>query len=148
MTTPSKPVRTASTGHPLYSQTFPCEPETARRGRGLVRHALGAWHLDHLSGTAELIISELVANAFRHTPGRSIRLRVGRPGPVRVHIGVVDMAPARLPVLGPVDADGESGRGLVLIDALADRWGCTLLGSHPFRGPWGKEIWAELEAAP
>lgn len=97
---------------------------------------------------AELIISELVANATRHTPCHSIRLIVGRPGTARVRVGVVDRAPSRLPVLRPAGTDAESGRSLVLIDALADRWGCTLLGSHPTRGPWGKETWAELNAAP
>ncbi|MER6380885.1 ATP-binding protein [Streptomyces sp. NPDC001250] len=147
MTSLSKPVEAARTGHPIYSQTFPCEPETAGRGRKLVRVALGAWHLDDLTDPAELIISELVANAARHTPCRSLRLIVGRPGTARVRIGVVDRAPSRLPVLSPADTVGESGRGLLLIDALADRWGYTLLGSHPKRGPWGKETWAELKAA-
>ncbi|OIK24615.1 ATP-binding protein [Streptomyces malaysiense] len=147
MTGLNTPARTASTGCPAYSQTFPCAPETAGLGRRLVRHALGAWHLDHLTDAAELIVSELVANASRHTPCHSIHLLVGRPSPARAHIGVVDRAPSRLPVLSPGGADDESGRGLLLIDALADRWGYTLLGSHPLRGPWGKKTWAELDAA-
>ncbi|TVZ94975.1 ATP-binding protein [Streptomyces sp. BK340] len=148
MTSLSTPVQVALTGHPVHSLTFPCEPETAGRGRKLVRDALGAWHFDDLTDPAELIISELVANAARHTPCHSIRLLVGRPSAIRVRIGVVDRAPSRLPVLSPSDVGDESGRGLVLIDTLADRWGYTLLGSHPKRGPWGKETWAELKAAP
>ncbi|WP_425265090.1 ATP-binding protein [Streptomyces regalis] len=134
-------------GYPAYSQTFPCRPETAEIGRKLVHEALGAWHLDDLTEPAELIISELVANAASHTPCRSIRLVVGRPSPTRVRIAVVDRAPSRLPVLGTADAEAEGGRGLLLIDVLADRWGYTLLGSHSKRGPWGKETWAELKAA-
>ncbi|WP_406416383.1 ATP-binding protein [Streptomyces sp. NBC_01614] len=146
MTSLRTPVQTAPVGHPAYSQTFPCQPETAEIGRKLVREALGVWHLDDLADPAELIISELVANAARHTPCRSIRLVVGRPNATRVRIAVVDQAPSRLPVLGLTDVDAESGRGLVLVDALADGWGYTLLGRHPKRGPWGKETWAELRA--
>ncbi|MFI0163967.1 ATP-binding protein [Streptomyces sp. NPDC017095] len=148
MTSLRTPAEAAPTGHPAYSQTFPCEPETAEHGRRIVRIALGAWHLGGLTDPAELIISELIANAARHTPCRSIRLLVERPNPMRVGIGVVDKAPSLLPVLGRAGADAESGRGLVLIDALADRWGYTLLGSHRARGPWGKKTWAELKAAP
>lgn len=55
---------------------------------------------------------------------------------------MADRAPSRLPVLGPADDDDESGRGLLLVDAVADRWGCDLRGSD--RRPWGKEVWAEL----
>ncbi|MGW6908428.1 ATP-binding protein [Streptomyces sp. NPDC054940] len=147
MTSLSTTVQTAPIGHPAYSQTFPCTPETAEIGRKLAREALGAWHLDDLAEPAELIISELVANAARHTPCRSIRVIVGRPSATRVRIAVVDRAPSRLPMLGTADTEAEGGRGLVLIDALADRWGYTLLGSHRTRGPWGKEAWAELKAA-
>ncbi|MDH6630057.1 anti-sigma regulatory factor (Ser/Thr protein kinase) [Streptomyces sp. LBL] len=142
MTSLSTPVQPAPTGHPAYSQTFPCEPSTAEIGRKLVRDALGAWHLEDLADRAALIISELIANAVRHTPCRSIRLVVGRPSATRVRVGVVDRAPSRLPSLGPPDDDDEAGRGLVLIDAVSDRWGYDLRGSD--RRPWGKEVWAEL----
>ncbi len=146
MTSLSKPVRVAPTGHPAYSQTFLCEPSTAAIGRKLVRDALGVWHLDDLADVAALIMSELIANAVRHTHCHSIRLMVGRPGVTRVRVGVVDRAPSRLPVLGPVGDDGESGRGLLLIDGIADRWGYDLRG--PDRRPWGKEVWAEIDTEP
>ncbi|WP_327748521.1 ATP-binding protein [Streptomyces europaeiscabiei] len=142
MTSLNTPVEASPVGHPAYSQTFPCKPETAEMGRKLVRDALGVWHLDSLTDRAALIVSELVTNAVRHTPCREIRLIVRRPSTRRVRVGVVDRAPARLPVLGPADFDGESGRGLLLIDAVADRWGYDLRGSG--RRSWGKEVWAEL----
>ncbi|MER6010110.1 ATP-binding protein [Streptomyces bluensis] len=141
MTSLSTPVQVAPTGHPAYSQTFPCEPPTAEIGRKLVRDALGVWHLDNLADVAALIMSELIANAVRHTPCHSIRLIVGRPSATRVRVGVVDRAP-RLPVLGQAGEDDESGRGLLLIDGIADRWGYDLHG--PDRRPWCKEVWAEL----
>lgn len=142
MTSLTTAVQAAPTGPPGYSQTFPCEPRTAAIGRKLVRDALAVWHLNGLADPAALIISELIANAVRHTPCRSIRLLVRRPSTTRVRVGVVDRAPSRLPVLGSVHAVGESGRGLLLVEELADRWGYDLRGSG--RRPWGKEVWAEF----
>ncbi len=142
MTSLSTPVQTDTTGHPAHSQTLPCEPSTAEIGREFVRDALDIWHLENLADPAALIISELIANAVRHTPCHSIRLVVRRLSTIRVRFGVVDRAPSRLPVLGPHGVDEESGRGLLLINAVADRWGYDLRGSG--RRPWGKEVWAEL----
>lgn len=142
MTSLTRPVQAAPTGHPAYSQTFPCEPSTAKIGRKLVRDVLGVWHLDNLADVAELIISELIANAVRHTPCDSIRLIIGRPSATRLRVGVVDRAPSRKPVLGQVGGGDESGRGLLLIDGIADRWGYDLHG--PDERPRCKEVWAEL----
>jgi len=142
MTSLSTPVQAAPTGPPAYSQTFPCEPTTASIGRKLVRDAFAVWHLNDFAEPAALIISELVTNAIRHTPCHAIRLLVRRPSTALVRVGVVDRAPSRLPVFSPVAADDESGRGLLLIDELADRWGYDLRGSGP--RPWGKEVWAEF----
>jgi anti-sigma regulatory factor (Ser/Thr protein kinase) len=87
-------------------------------------------------------MSELIVNAVRHTSCPSIRLMVGRPSAVRIRVGVGDRAPSRLPVLRPAGEDEEPGRGLLLIDGIADRWGYDLNG--PPRRPWGKAVWAEL----
>ena len=70
-----------------------------------------------------------------------IHLTVGPPDATRLRVGVVDREPARRPILSQA-ADDESGRGLLLVDAVADRWGYDLHGSG--RRPWGKEVWAEL----
>lgn len=142
MTSVSKPVRSATIGRATYSQTFPCEPSTAEIGRGLVRDVLGIWHLENLADSAALVVTELIANATRHTPCHDIRLIVGRLSAARVRVGVVDREPSRLPALGRAHDDDESGRGLLLIDAVADRWGYDL---HRSGGcPWTKEVWAEL----
>ena len=68
MTSLRTPVEVPSVGHPTYSQTFPCEPSTAEIGRDLVRAVLGVWHIDGLADRAALIVTELIANAARHTP--------------------------------------------------------------------------------
>ncbi|MFC8239348.1 ATP-binding protein [Streptomyces chartreusis] len=144
MTSLRTPVAALSVGHPTYSQTFPCKPSTAEIGRDLVRDVLGVWHLDGLADRAALIVTELIANASRHTPCSEIRLTVARPDATRLRVGVVDREPARLPILSQAADDDESGRGLLLVDAVADRWGYDLHGSG--RRPWGKEVWAELRA--
>ncbi|MEU6964963.1 ATP-binding protein [Streptomyces chrestomyceticus] len=76
------------------------------------------WQLDSLADSAALIVTELIANAARHTSCQEIRLTVGWPSAARVRIGVLDREPSRLPVCGRAEDDAESGRGLVLIDGL------------------------------
>ncbi|MFI6287407.1 ATP-binding protein [Streptomyces sp. NPDC051018] len=142
MTSLNTPVHTASVGRPALSQTFPCQPSAAETGRKLVQNVLDAWRLDELADRAALIVTELIANATKHTPCHDIRLTVGRPSASRVRVSVVDWEPERLPVAGLADHGDESGRGLLLIDAVSDCWGYDLHGSD--RCPWGKEVWAEL----
>ncbi|MEU6958296.1 ATP-binding protein [Streptomyces chrestomyceticus] len=142
MTSLRTPAAALLPGLPTYSQTFPCRPSTAEIGRNLVRDVLGVWHLDSLADRAALIVTELIANAYRHTSCSEICLTVAQPEAVRVRVGVVDREPARLPILSRAADDDESGRGLLLVDAVADRWGYDLCGSG--RRSWGKEVWAEL----
>ncbi|MER5376490.1 ATP-binding protein [Streptomyces sp. NPDC002553] len=142
MTSLSTPVQATTMGHPAYSQTFPCEASTAEIGRTVVRDILAIWHLDILADRAALVVTELIANATRHTSSREIRLIVRRPSAKRVRVAVVDRTPSRLPALSQADDEDEAGRGLFLIDAVADRWGYDLHGSGT--RPWGKEVWAEL----
>jgi anti-sigma regulatory factor (Ser/Thr protein kinase) len=137
-------VQPAATGHPGYNVTQEATPEAVEEVRRLARQAMCTWGLGDQAETAALLISELFTNAITHTGSRSVRVIVARPAPNWVRLAVVDKAPGRLPELRRVDAEAESGRGLRLVDALADRWGCDLLGSHPTRGPWGKSCWAEV----
>jgi hypothetical protein len=134
-------VRPRATGHPGYNVTLPCEEATAEKAKRLVRTALSAWELDHLADAASLIVCELIANAVRHTSSRSIRVQIDRPSPGWVRLAVVDKS-SRPPELCKPEETEERGRGLLLVDALADRWGYDLMGSNP--QPWGKRCWAEL----
>ncbi|MGO4418182.1 ATP-binding protein [Streptomyces sp. MCAF7] len=147
MTKPMTTTRPASTGHPGYSETHPCVEATAAVAHILVRDAFGTWGLDHLAERGTLIISEFVTNAVKHTRCRSIRITVDRPSEAWVRVAVVDRAASLLPEIRPPATEDESGRGLVLVDALADRWSYALLGSHPKRGPWGKTVYAELKVS-
>ncbi|WP_411152982.1 ATP-binding protein [Streptomyces sp. A30] len=137
--------RPRAKGHPGYSETHPRTEETAPVARSLARTACATWGLsDEVTEAAALVMAELFSNAARHAWGPSVRLIVDRPADDRVYLAVIDRAPHRTPELGkPSDSD-TSGRGLVLVDALSDRWGYDRMGPH--LRPWGKRCWAELEA--
>jgi anti-sigma regulatory factor (Ser/Thr protein kinase) len=101
---------------------LPADPTSARQARSAVRQALAAWGMNHLSGDAELLASELVANAAEHGDGTPISLALrrhaepgGQPG---VTCEITDGSPAtpRRTEPGP---DAERGRGLAIVDALA-----------------------------
>ncbi|GGY85319.1 ATP-binding protein [Streptomyces avidinii] len=107
--------------------------------RAELRKALVGWGLSELEEDALLVASELVTNAVRHAVSprdREIETRYVRLGD-GVRVEVHDTCPAR-PVFGLSDQDGDSGRGLYLVAALADRWA---VGERS--GP-GKRVWAEL----
>lgn len=136
-------IRPRATGHPGYSEAHPRTERTAPLARGLVRTACAAWGLpDEVTESAALVIAELVSNTVRHAWGPSVRVIVDRPSDERVYVAVVDRSPCCLPVLRTTDAEESSGRGLILIEALSDRWGYDRLG--PASHPWGKRCWAEL----
>jgi anti-sigma regulatory factor (Ser/Thr protein kinase) len=126
-------------------------PTVPAMARAFVRTTLGAWHLESLAESAELVISELASNAVTASADSS-----GRPEYVNGHMPCVrvcllsdgtrvvlevwDQAPGT-PVVREVADYEENGRGLVLVDAIADRWGCWC----PEVGA-GKVVWAELSA--
>jgi serine/threonine-protein kinase RsbW len=66
-------------GHPGYSETLPGLEESAEAARKLVRTAMAAWNLEELTDSAILLVSELVANAVKHTNSRVIRVVISRP---------------------------------------------------------------------
>ncbi|MEV5434092.1 ATP-binding protein [Streptomyces sp. NPDC052701] len=92
--------------------------------------------LDHdVVHTAALVISELLTNAVRHAGAGRILLSVRLTGIV-LRIEVCDSS-SSLPRPGLPDDDSESGRGLLLVSALADRHGVRPTAA-------GKRCWAEI----
>lgn len=78
---------------------------------------------DETADDAALVVCELVTNAIRHAgvaQGVSVALHCWRQSGVRVN--VADDGPG-CPLLGPLDAMAEAGRGLHLVDSLARSWG-------------------------
>ncbi|MGW2116611.1 ATP-binding protein [Streptomyces zhihengii] len=118
----------------------------ARLARLLTCAQLGSWGLP--SEAAAQIVAELAANAATHgrLPGRDFRLELAvRDDGKLLRIAVTDTRDDRLPPASGAPfapADDESGRGLLIVGALADRWGVAL-------GPANrKTVWAELDLAP
>lgn len=112
-------------------------PAAARK---LVAAALPGWGLAALVADAEQVVSELVTNAIRHAPGpASYRLELAAHAD-RLRIYVADDSPAR-PIVAQRRSHLGHGRGLWIVQALADGW-----GSEEHDG--GKRVWADLLAAP
>lgn len=88
--------------------------------RRTVRAGLEYWRQPTLTETAELLVSELVTNAFRHGQD-DVLVRV-RFTARCLRIEVRDGSP-EMPVLGSASDLDEGGRGLFLVKAFADTWG-------------------------
>lgn len=128
-------VRAAPTGPQRYSDGYSPRDTAPSRARRDVTLCLRTWGLDALIDDAQLIVSELVANAVRHTHTRRIGVSVTRH-PDHVRIVVTDTS-RTLPAPKTAAPESEAGRGLLLVDQLTTRW-----GSKRFRT--GKQVWAEL----
>lgn len=110
-----------------------------------VRHSLepvlARWQLEPMLDDMQLVLSEAVTNALVHAQSDvDIRLRRHGRG-VRVEIQDRSSRPPVPRVIlsdDSVNAEAESGRGLLIVDALCSEWGSTPAG-------WGKSIWIEME---
>ncbi|WTD79790.1 ATP-binding protein [Streptomyces sp. NBC_01635] len=116
---------------------FTSRPEEVATLRRVVALRLEAWGLPELVETARLCVSELVSNVLTHigigTPGLLVLSVNGADLRIEVH----DPDTRALPAVVLADADAEGGRGMTLVDALADRWGVQLHEDH-------KVTWCEL----
>jgi anti-sigma regulatory factor (Ser/Thr protein kinase) len=106
--------------------------------RRATRDALAAWRMTHLEETAVLLVSELVTNVVRHAEAfpafLMLRLETANAW---LRIEVHDADPSWPRQRTPASLD-ESGFGIMLVHALADRWGVSEV-------PPGKAVWAELK---
>ncbi|MFE0133496.1 ATP-binding protein [Streptomyces sp. NPDC059037] len=139
-------VRTRTTQTPV--RQFTILLSATRRGARLARLLAGeqlrAWGLPF--ETAEQIVAELASNAelHGHVPGRSFRLALTLTETATLRIEVTDARADRHPPAEPQppSPEAESGRGLLLVAALSDRWGTDL------RPAPCKTIWAEIGTTP
>ncbi|MEV0375085.1 SpoIIE family protein phosphatase [Streptomyces sp. NPDC050636] len=111
---------------------LPAEPTAAAEARNLTTRQLAEWQLDEMAVTTELIVSELVTNAYRYAAG-PITLRLIRHCDL---ICEVSDGSSTSPHLRQARSTDEGGRGLFLVAQLAQRWGTRYVGD-------GKTIWAE-----
>jgi anti-sigma regulatory factor (Ser/Thr protein kinase) len=117
-----------------YSQVFLPVPEAVAAVRRFVTDALERWGEDALVMDATLVVSELATNAVLHASS-PFRVSVDRSVGV-VCLSIQDVAPDHAQQR---DIKGQdlSGRGMMIVEAVARRWGCDSL-------PAGKVVWAEL----
>jgi anti-sigma regulatory factor (Ser/Thr protein kinase) len=119
-------------------------PSAVPWARRILRHMLHEWRLESMADTASLLVSELVTNAVQasadtivrdHGKLPMIRLAI-RLTPARLVLEIWDPSPLR-----PVPQDGgiasDHGRGLLLVDVLAEAWGHRAADG-------GKIVWCEL----
>ncbi len=111
-------------------------PGAVPAGRRAAREALAGRCPEEVVHAGELVVTELLTNAVLHG-GAPVRLAfVTEPGSDRVRVEVGDGSRV-LPVRPLPSTDGMTGRGLALVDALAESWGVE-------PAPDGKVVWAEL----
>jgi anti-sigma regulatory factor (Ser/Thr protein kinase) len=114
-------------------------PAAATEARRQVRAAICTWGVPVDPDVAVLLTSELVTNAIRHEASGTVTLAISRSCD-QLRVEVHDTS-CSMPV--PVDAraDAETGRGLMLVGALSDGWGC-------YRTPVGKAVYFMLAFRP
>jgi len=117
-----------------------------RAGRDFTIATMHRWGAAERSDDIAVVVSELLTNALRHTlpevgqaPRRAVRLGLLQPG-CSVICAVADPSP-RIPAPRKPGVLCEGGRGLQVISALADTWGC----SPPSQA--GKVVWALFSLA-
>ncbi|MER0244080.1 ATP-binding protein [Streptomyces sp. HSW2009] len=111
------------------------------RKRVLARLAEWGAH-DELRDDAQLVVSELFTNAVRHTSSERVRCEL-RVFTDRLRVEVADQG-CEQATLRPCESswEQEGGRGLMLVEALADSWGV-----RPREGGQGRVVWAYLPTA-
>lgn len=124
-------------GGRLQQHVAPGDPEALVAARHMIGAAVRAWGARERADEIELVADELIVNALMHTDGPAIvTLRVLHGPQRRLRVEVADRSSA-LPRRREAGEAGVSGRGLMLVDRLADVWGVESRGS-------GKCVWCEF----
>ncbi|MQS35924.1 ATP-binding protein [Streptomyces katsurahamanus] len=116
-------------GHPAVGESI--SPQDARRVsqmRRIGRAALRRWGFHRTVDEAELVISELITNAIQNGCG-SVGFSVSFEG-ATVRIEVTDGSTSQPSVRRQHDLYAESGRGMLLVDQIASRWGTSADGTR------------------
>ncbi|WP_328486065.1 ATP-binding protein [Streptomyces zaomyceticus] len=123
---------------------FDHQPESVKAARDFTTRTLTAWGLDDTSDI-RLVVSELATNALAHGSdaehGFLVRLEPDDGG---IRLEVHDSRDPHQSLPGPAcpAPEAETGRGLLIVTALADRWGIDP------RRPFGKIVWSHFPTAP
>ena len=118
---------------------LPAHPESVAGARRLTRSRLAEWRLSgDAHAAAVLIVSELVTNAVVHTMSTRVVCEL-RCDEERLRISVQDQGHQPGGPRLSLTADGEHGRGLLLVDSMSTAWGSVDAGNSS-----GRIVWAEL----
>ncbi|MFF3617912.1 SpoIIE family protein phosphatase [Streptomyces sp. NPDC002467] len=114
------------------------EPERIAGARQQIRELLHDWADEEQLDSAVLMVSEMVTNVLVHTDGDALLVAeaVGELGERRLRVEVADTSD-ELPHKRHPGEMASSGRGVLLMEMLADSWGVDPRGE-------GKTIWFEL----
>ncbi|MFE1954052.1 SpoIIE family protein phosphatase [Streptomyces sp. NPDC059524] len=123
----------------IHRYVHQADPEGLADARQALREHLTAWGLGEVADDVEVAAGELLVNALVHTEGGAIlTLEVLPETPRHVRLWVKDRSSARPHRRSPGET-ATSGRGLMLVEALASRWGVEPRGE-------GKAVWCDFEA--
>ncbi|MGW0790463.1 SpoIIE family protein phosphatase [Streptomyces sp. NPDC002911] len=124
----------------LHQYIHQADPQGLSDARAIVRQALTDWDLEGLADDAVLITGELLVNVLLHTEGGAVLTLEVLPEPVRrIRLSVQDRSSV-WPRRRTPGETSTSGRGLLLLDAVAEHWGIEPRGE-------GKAVWCELGPA-
>lgn len=124
----------------IHQYIHQADPEGLAETRRVLRQALEDWHLAGLADDVEVAAGELLVNVLLHTEGGAVLTLEVVPEPVRrVRLWVKDRSSAWPRRRWPGES-ATSGRGLLLVDAVAARWGVEPRGD-------GKAVWCEFTPA-
>jgi Histidine kinase-like ATPase domain len=114
-------------------------PAMARR---FVTQTCANWGVSRLAKLASLIASELVTNAVVHARTPSVMGLQLQPTALNLSVRDSDPRPMHRPIPGATGAHNrDHGRGLLILDAMADGWGCMSTAT-------GKVVWATIDMPP
>ncbi len=144
-------------GWPLRSQLeFGPLPGAIPSARLHARLVVREWGLARLADPVELIVSELVTNALRASPGGGGYPLIGVPQPIGLRLGsdqrqvlveAWDGSPAP-PAMGPTSEESETGRGLLMVQAMSRRWGYYYPAVGTLPPAAVKVVWALIGPGP
>ncbi|NBM16632.1 ATP-binding protein [Streptomyces sp. GC420] len=125
----------------VFRSAVPADPSRAAGVRRMVAAHVRHWGLPEVVDNAVLATDELFANAVRHGSSgpRDLITLTLEYSERELRVTVADPSGA-LPRSCTADSAAESGRGLAIVDALADDWGTA----PPEPGTRGKRVWFTL----
>ncbi|MEU9112868.1 SpoIIE family protein phosphatase [Streptomyces sp. NPDC048483] len=127
----------AATTPRLRLHVHQADPSGTAEVRSALRRTLDQWRAGEVTHNVEVAASELIANALTHTEsGALVSVELVPGTPRRIRLEVEDRSSSWPRRRSPGET-ATSGRGLMLVEALADRWGAEPRGS-------GKALWCEF----